>query len=53
MSGRNVMSSGQWRFFGTLLLLLILLPGVVPAQDKQGIQVPNPGTDLWRAVRQR
>jgi len=30
-----------------------MLPGISPAQEKQGVQIPNPGTDLWRAVRQR
>lgn len=47
------MAGRQWGWCGALFLILILQPGVAPAQEKQGIQVPNPGTDLWRAVRQR
>ena len=46
-------AGGPGGVWGTLLLLLLLLPGVSPAQERQGIQIPNPGADLWRAVRQR
>ena len=45
---------GGW---AALLLALLLLPSLVLATEHQppreGIQVANPGTDLWRAVRQR
>jgi len=40
-------------FGAVLILLLSLLPGISLAQVKEGIQIANPGTDLWREVRQR
>lgn len=42
------------RVLQLLIVLVILVGGKVSAQTQpEGIQIPNPGTDLWREVRQR
>lgn len=47
------------RTASSLLLLLVVILAPVPGggasanNREEGIQVPNPGTDLWREVRKR
>lgn len=45
-----------WRLATLLVVSLLLAPPTASAQDEPAsspIMVPNPATDLWRAVRQR
>ena len=51
---RPVSGTAILRLLQLLIVLALVVAGNLSAQTQaEGIQLPNPGTDLWREVRQR
>ncbi|MCB1882246.1 MAG: hypothetical protein KDI54_19685, partial [Gammaproteobacteria bacterium] len=51
---RPVSGTAILRLLQLLIVLALVVAGNLSAQTQaEGIQLPNPGTDLWREVRKR